>query len=191
MPGPDIQAINAKILPLNKALVYAKDLVVKVRGLLDIGAANQPTSGPAQRDCVVRTRKFTGPDIQFKGAFFRSVGDIRQIAEHAIRGRCGNCGENAAIAFIKCIEDKVEPLDYMECAGPDDDHAFLVIGRREGSSPNRYDAASWGPDAVVCDPWMNKAYPCSEMSIHLSSQTKTFMFNSKCRYRTVNGVVPQ
>lgn len=190
MPGLNVQAINAKILPLAKALPFARDLVVKVRGMLDIGAANLPTSGPAQRDCVVRTRKFTGPNLQFKGTFFWSVGDIREIADQAVRTRCGNCGEHAAVAFMQCIESKVEPIDYMECAGPGDDHAFLVIGRRENSNPARYDAATWGPDAVVCDPWMNKAYPCSEMAIHLAPRTSTFIYNSKCRYRTVPGMPP-
>jgi hypothetical protein len=190
MPGPDIQAINAKILPLNKALVAARDVLTKVRGMLDIGASNQQGSGPAQRDCVGRARKFTAPHLQFKGSFFWSVGDIREIADRATMSRCGNCGENAAIAFIQCVDGKIEPLDYMECAGPDDDHAFLVIGRREGSDPSRYNATSWGPDAVVCDPWMNKVYPCSEMGIHLASQTDSFIYRSKCRYRTVGGLVP-
>ncbi|MBV8881037.1 MAG: hypothetical protein JO332_13800, partial [Planctomycetaceae bacterium] len=120
----------------------------------------------------------------------RSVSDIRKIADNAIMTRCGNCGENAAIAFILSADAKVEPLDYMELAAPEDDHAFLVIGRREGSNPARYDATSWGPDAVVCDPWMNKAYPCSEMFIHLASQTTSFLYRSKCRYRTVNGMPP-
>ncbi|MBV8879456.1 MAG: hypothetical protein JO332_05815, partial [Planctomycetaceae bacterium] len=59
MPGLDIQAINSRILPLNKALAFAKDLNVKIRGMLDIGAANQPGSGPAQIACVTRLRTMT------------------------------------------------------------------------------------------------------------------------------------
>jgi hypothetical protein len=190
MPGLDVKEINAKILPAPKALKLAKDIVVKVRGLLDIGASNQPSSGPAQKACVPRMRKFANQNIQFSGSFFWTVGDLREIADRAIRSRCGNCGENAAIAFISCVDQKVEPLDYMECAGPGDDHVFLVIGRKEGSSADRYDAATWGPDAVVCDPWMNKAYLCSEMSIHLAPRTSTFTYRSTCRYRTIAGMAP-
>lgn len=190
MPGLDIKEINAKIVPVSKSLQLAKDLVVKVRAMLDIGASNQPTSGAAQKACVPRMRKFAGTNMQFRGSFFWTVSDLRELAEKAIRSRCGNCGEHAAIAFITCVDQKVEPLDYMECAGPGDDHVFLVIGRREGSSDSRYDAATWGPDAVVCDPWMNKAYPCSEMSIHLAPRTSTFVYRSSCRYRTIAGMAP-
>lgn len=190
MAGPDIASINARILPLNKALLIAKDLVVKVRGQLDIGAANLPTSGPAQWACVTRNRTMTAAQLEFKRAFFKSVADIRKIADNAIMTRCGNCGENAAVAFAACIDMKVEPLDYMELAAPEDDHAFLVIGRKEGSNPYRYDADAWGRDAVVCDPWMNKAYPCSEMTTHLASMTTSFLYRSKCRYRTIDGRVP-
>jgi hypothetical protein len=189
MPGPDIQVINSRILPADKALAKAQEIVAKVRSMLDIGAANQPTSGPAQVECVNRLRKFTAPDIQFRGAFFWSVGDLRTIADRAIRSRCGNCGEQSAIAFMMCVESKIEPIDYMQCAGPNEDHAFLVIGRREDSDPSRYDAR-WGKDAVVCDPWMNAAYPCSQMSVQLISRSRSFLFESKCRYRTVNGLTP-
>jgi hypothetical protein len=191
MAGPNIQAIDAKILPLAKNLQIAKDLVVKVRGMLTIGAANQPGSGPAQWDCVARTRTLTAPQMEFKRAFFRSVGDIRKIADNAVMTRCGNCGENAAIAFILCVDKGVEPLDYMELAAEEDDHAFLVIGRREGSQALHYDANTWGPDAVVCDPWMNKAYPCSELSTQMAPMTTSFLYRSKCRYRTIDGRVPQ
>jgi hypothetical protein len=191
MAGPNIAAIDAKILPLAKNLQIAKDLVTKVRGMLTIGAANLPGSGPAQWDCVTRTRNLTGAQLEFKRAFFRSVGDIRKIADNAMMTRCGNCGENAAIAFIQCVDMGVEPLDYMELAAEGDDHAFLVIGRREGSQALRYDRNTWGDNAVVCDPWMNKAYPCTEMQTQLASMTQSFLYRSKCRYRCIDGRVPQ
>jgi hypothetical protein len=190
MPGLDLKEINSKILPISKSLQVAKDLVIKVRGMLDIGASNQPTSGAAQKACVPRMRNFTNRQLKYQGSFFWTVSDLREVANAAVRSRCGNCGEHAALAFVTCIDQKVEPLDYMECAGPGDDHVFLVIGRREGSDPTRYDAAGWGPDAVVCDPWMNKAYPCAEMPIHLAPRTSTFQYRSTCRYRTVAGMVP-
>jgi hypothetical protein len=39
-------------------------------------------------------------------------------------------------------------------------HMFLVIGRRPGSNPE--DINSWGDEAIICDPWADKAYPPSQ-----------------------------
>jgi hypothetical protein len=185
--GPDAKVINEKIRPMAELLEIARVLVVQIRAKLDIGAANLPTSKAPQIDCVVRLRTLTWPWIENPQSFFKTTRDIREMADRALIARCGNCAENSAIAFTRLVDYKIEPLDYMELAGPGDDHAFVVIGRREGSSEKKYDAPTWGPDAVVCDPWMNKAYPCKEMGIHLASRTSTFLYRSMCRYRTING----
>ncbi|HGK6652029.1 TPA: hypothetical protein ACJ5DZ_003124, partial [Legionella pneumophila] len=40
------------------------------------------------------------------------------------------------------------------------EHCLIVIGRVSGSDPN--DISTWGEEAVICDPWAEKAYPLSE-----------------------------
>jgi hypothetical protein len=45
---------------------------------------------------------------------------------------------------------------------PDGDHAFLVIGRYQGSDIKKY-SKEWGESAVVCDVWAGDAYPASEI----------------------------
>ena len=51
------------------------------------------------------------------------------------------------------------PLDYMERTNAD--HAFVVIGRTKGSRIDGY--KTWGKEAVVCDPWDNKAFASKEI----------------------------
>ncbi len=41
-------------------------------------------------------------------------------------------------------------------------HQLLVIGRSEKSDDNNIE--SWGPEAVICDPWAKKLYPVSEFA---------------------------
>jgi hypothetical protein len=85
--------------------------------------------------------------------------DIHNRAALAASAGCGNCGEQAAIAFSYLeLSRNARPLDYVGPAGStrivssgNIDHAFVVIGRVKGSDP--LDQKTWGVDAVVCDPW--------------------------------------
>src|SRR5262245_42358035 len=80
-----------------------------------------------------------------------------QVAQHC---QCGNCTEQSAFAF-----------DYLRSRGergmawicfPSHNHMFTVLGLdvppaeteefKIGSGP----PASWGPKAVVCDPWYHE-----------------------------------
>lgn len=190
MPGPNAATIDARIPKLAKAQLMAADIVSAVQAKLDIGAANKPSSSPTSIACVTRMRTVTYNQLMAAGAFYRLVSDIRTLADNALRARCGNCGEQSAIAFMMRADKRVEPLDYMMCAGEGDDHVFVVIGRRENSDVRSYNAQTWGPDAVVCDPWMGKSYPCGEMKTHLAPRTTTFKYASACRYRTIDGRMP-
>jgi hypothetical protein len=91
---------------------------------------------------------------------------IRIHADHAKADKCGNCGENADLAFIYLYDRGVRPIDRVEHTG---DHNFVVIGRQDGAIN---DTASWGPAAVICDPWMQGlffgdtqkgSYPASQL----------------------------
>ncbi len=190
MAGPDAALINSRIPKLADAKLLAENIVAEVQAKLPKGAANKPTSSPAAVECVQRMRTVTALQLMALGQFFKLVSDIRTIASSAVSKGCGNCGEQAAMAFILLLDRKVEPLDYMFCAGEGDDHAFVVIGRREGSDVRKYDPQGWGPDAVVCDPWMGKAYSCREMTTHLAPRTSSFVYASACRYRTIDGHAP-
>jgi hypothetical protein len=80
---------------------------------------------------------------------------MRALASEAIGAKCGNCGEQSAVAFIHLhdIYPTIRPLDYMQ--RNNGDHAFVVIGRAAGEAK---DFASWGDQAVICDPWDRQAY---------------------------------
>lgn len=73
----------------------------------------------------------------------------------------GHCAEQAAAAYWFLVDEmglhgsSVDLCDVMN-----GDHAVVVIGRRSNSDPE--DMRTWGADAVVCDPWANKAYPLSK-----------------------------
>lgn len=190
MAGPDAALINSRIPKLVDARTIAASIVSQVVAKLPKGAGNKPKSSQTAIDCVNRMRTVTVMQLMAAGAFYKLVADIRTIAESALSKGCGNCGEQAAIAFMMLVDKRVEPIDYMFCAGEGDDHVFVVIGRREGSEVSKYDAQSWGPDAVVCDPWMGKAYSCSEMQTNLAQRTTTFKYASACRFRTVDGHAP-
>ena len=85
---------------------------------------------------------------------------LRGMAAKAKATGCGNCGEQAAVAFVYLYEQiHAKPLDYM--ARTNADHAFVVIGRMRQSRIDDY--TTWGNDAVVCDAWDDQVYPAREI----------------------------
>lgn len=77
---------------------------------------------------------------------------IWAISDDAKFRHVGNCMELAAIAFTYLYDEGIRPLDYMGFGNtPTYDHAWLVIGRVDGS--DLWDIRTWGDDAVWCDPW--------------------------------------
>ena len=69
--------------------------------------------------------------------------------EHGV----GNCGENAAVAFMWLYLNRpsMRPLDY--CDRPSGDHAFVVIG--SPVMPRIGNHEKWWKQGVVCDPFWN------------------------------------
>ncbi len=107
-------------------------------------------------------------------------GGVDRLAELAAKSRCGNCTEQDAMAIIYLRNRGVSPLDLMLLNTYNNvDHSFVVIGRLpnltdpdwvalpqshvNGSTDT--DPATWGPDAVICDPWHNggKVYPARDI----------------------------
>lgn len=111
-------------------------------------------------------------------------GFLNTVASEAAAARCGNCGEQAAVAF-QYLRDKfgARPLDYMilnpsnatrklrgeqgggihslESGVCDGDHVFVVIGRTGGNDANM---STWDVEAVACDPWAGVVCPAYEYS---------------------------
>jgi len=124
---------------------------------------------------------------------------IKKLAELAEGKGCGNCNEQDAVAIVYLRDTlKVRPLDLMilnRYSGID--HTFVVIGRADVYEVPDHskklcnlfpsidkDPTSWGPDAVVCDPWHDggKAYPATEI------QAK--MFRGYVRVNNMNQPAP-
>ena len=144
----------------NSAL--AKRALEYVKQKMTIGAGNNrdviSTFG-ASFICVAAIRSvdfeiWSSPDIPWE------MSEIMKMAAKAEHVGCGNCGEQAALAFVYLSEElKVRPLDFMSRTNAD--HAFVVIGRRDGSEESDY--KTWGDGCVICDPWDSKVYPAAEI----------------------------
>jgi hypothetical protein len=151
-------------------LQAARDAVAYVHQKLVVGSSNKPRDVIASLGgsvvCVLATRSV---EIA-TGDRDAVLGLIRADAAKAEHVGCGNCGESAALAFMYLYDRHVHPLDFM--AGQNVDHAFVVIGRLASSDEAKPD--SWGPDAVVCDPWgglwmrgAGRAFPASQFKTNM------------------------
>lgn len=72
-----------------------------------------------------------------------------QVALAAKISGAGNCADQSSVAMRFLEGMNMYPLDLM--GDTYNDHAFVVIGRLVTSDSS--DASTWGPEAVVCDPW--------------------------------------
>lgn len=137
---------------------HAEGAVRYVQSRLTIGARNKLTDLLRSRGgafvCVWAARRaFKKATAGWKSTWKK----LERLAATAERMGCGNCAEQAALAFFYLCRRDVVPIDYMSQA--DKDHAFVVLGRKGGSDPSK--PASWGADAVVCDPWAHRVYLAS------------------------------
>ena len=79
---------------------------------------------------------------------------LRNVAALAEEKGCGNCGEQSAMAFVYLLDRHILPLDWMGLESGK--HNYVVVGRTRHGEPG--DPNTWGPEAVVCDPWKGEAY---------------------------------
>ena len=140
----------------------AEQANVYVAGKMTVGASNKVgdvfDSFGGSILCVVASRS-----VEIGASKGTVPAWLRTAAAKAEATGCGNCGEQAAVAFMHLVERKVKPIDYMFRNNAD--HAFVVIGRDKGSLPENH--SSWGKDANVCDPWHGKAYPASRIPLDM------------------------
>lgn len=139
-------------------LKAAEEVNAYVEGKMLLGASNKAgdvfSSFGGSMLCVVASRSV---EVSMPKGTIPAW--LREAAAKAEATGCGNCGEQAAIAFIQLAQRKIVPLDYM--ARNHADHAFVVIGRARGSRAEIH--TTWGPEAIVCDPWDGKAYPAADI----------------------------
>lgn len=145
---------------LERNMFFAKEAVAHARLALTLGATNKwkdllRTRGESMI-CVVASR-----GVEIAGEAEGGIPWLRAVAAKAEHVGCGNCGENAAIAFMYLFERGIRPLDFMSGGDPVD-HAFVLIGRPRSGAAS--DPKSWGTEAVICDPWHEDggAYLASE-----------------------------
>jgi hypothetical protein len=100
-------------------------------------------------------------------AKLQAIQRISQTAQKAIeRLGIGTCMEMSAVGLEYCMLQNVAQKVEVFCI-EGGNHVFLVIDRDPQSRPEDY--SSWGPRAVVCDPWVKTAYPASEIAQRLKS----------------------
>lgn len=137
-------------------LEQAQFAVAYVKSKMVDGADNHIwdifTSGLDSRSCVPEMRDSYRTDFYNRQP---AAERIKVAAMWAEASGCGNCGEQAAIAYQWLLRNSVLPVEFMQFAKPKD-HNFVVLGRIASSDVAQ--PATWGPDAVICDPWKNRSY---------------------------------
>jgi len=131
-------------------LVQGRKALAYVEETLPLGAGNKLSDVFNSRGVsYILTR-----ELDAIGMDKNSVEGIREFAAEATKRLSGNCGAQAAVAFIYLMKNETKPLDYMEILNGD--HAFVVVGRAHNSPV--YKPEGWGAHAVVVDPWYGKTY---------------------------------
>jgi hypothetical protein len=96
--------------------------------------------------------------------------DIEVTAQASVDTKKGNCDEMSSVAYLYLRSSTIRPIDLFETdvvfkgEGEDifeDKHQFVVIGR--GAKESQNVPTSWSPDAAVCDPWAEDAYPAKNL----------------------------
>lgn len=156
MPNPS----QSTLLTLEQYMRIAAETVEYVIEKMTVGASNKISdvfsSLGGSYICVPAVRN-TKVNLPKEGHTPRFITNAAHKAEAV---GCGNCGEQAAIAYYHLVHRlSVRPVDYMYRTNAD--HAFVVLGRRQASSVEN--VADWGPNAVICDPWHEAAYPAAEV----------------------------
>ncbi|VTU39035.1 hypothetical protein [Variovorax sp. PBL-E5] len=86
--------------------------------------------------------------------------DVMRISAYLLKKwGYGHCEEQASAAwrFLRECDPHGSLVEVFRFEGGD--HMLVVIGRERDSDLE--DMSTWGPDAVVCDPWADKVYPLS------------------------------
>ncbi|STX27994.1 Uncharacterised protein [Legionella beliardensis] len=136
------QILKGSTQPENNALPYTRfdaldEGTDAVRKLEDERVADRLASNTLEDSSLVRFE--TTLDITSK----YSIGSCHELAIHAFD-------------FMLQMQPNINAEIFSLSGG---DHEFLVLNREKDSIPGSPD--TWGPNAVICDPWANHVYPAS------------------------------
>ncbi|MFO1351574.1 MAG: hypothetical protein U1F68_13260 [Gammaproteobacteria bacterium] len=157
---------------LNLNLQMAQEAIGFVQRNLPRGAGNRPDGSPDAAACVTFLRSTMLSTDNF----------IPHLARRALQNGCGNCGEQAAVAYMFLLQRGCQPLDYMNLYNPGGQavHSFVVV---DFAASGEGQSSTWGKDAVVCDPWDDaQAYPAwqigQKMSLYAPGSTVRSLFRA-------------
>jgi hypothetical protein len=156
-----------------RALAEARNALQYVRVLLPLGAGNNFSDGksPVVRVLVEARVASVRPAMMMEDVGLIAshkilslfglrlseadkVSHLRKISGISVNAMCGNCSDQATVAFVYLYDRGVRPIDLMFLTN--EKHAFVVIGREKESTTK---PSTWGSAAIVCDPWNDEAYP--------------------------------
>ncbi len=170
-------------MSLEDNLIFARQGVAHVRAWrLRANNVSVPSSlDPQLRMCVNDIRftrhhgKVLGQDHSWGVPRLNLGDDVTKAEADAIRAAgCGNCMEQAAVAFefLDRVHPRARPIHY--CSSLTLDHVFVLVGpattrHRDGVSGQpsfRLGGGTVGTDGIagidetaVCDPWIEERYP--------------------------------
>lgn len=97
----------------------------------------------------------------------RRLAHYESIISTTSKYSLGNCFELAVQALNFILQNAPLHLNAEVYEIQNGDHVILVLNRDQNSNPQ--DPATWGKNAVICDPWSNKSYKASEYLVHLKN----------------------
>ncbi|UFN50161.1 hypothetical protein LPC08_05930 [Roseomonas sp. OT10] len=176
VPTTPYVKILSDVDAVKNGLAWGEATNAYVRRYMTIGASNKVSdlisSGLQSLRCVSQARAEEDAVASQYGAWDFQM----KIAEIAKRRGCGNCNEQTAIALWFLSGYGQVPLDGIEWEGGD--HRMALLGRQAGDV---YDLSTWGPRAVVVDPWNGVTYPAAEFRQHRGSSERWSHFARKER----------
>ncbi len=101
------------------------------------------------------------------------------IVKNAVNNRVGNCHELTSLLYLMLRELNPKPgltirYEIMLVAGRAD-HEFIIINRDPNSNPNNMH--TWGPEALICDPWLRETVNVShQLKQHPEHQANIITF---------------
>lgn len=164
-PAAKRQDENAE---LKANLAFARSAVSYTKSVLPHGASNRlddVVDSAGLSILAANAAKLAGFGIDVGRTW--NMNEISLLARYAKAFGGGNCGEQAAVAFVFLHYMGVGPIDIMSRVHAD--HQFVVIGRT--GLPQK--PLEWGLHAVVCDPWMKKAYPAHQIGVYMAPNVWT------------------
>lgn len=200
LPGPE----GASSLPEREKFSYWSDQAIRyVRYTAVIGAPNNYDDRKTGGWSVKIAHEWLQPSIRpynerlielcnsvsprYKARELLAARTMKRAAMLTLTRGGGDCFMQASLGFVYLYNHGL-PVEYFNMEG--DIHEYLVFGRDPKSNKN--DPLSWGPLAIICDPWTGFTLPASEWNVpsqfdDIKEGTPLMLFN----HETVNNMSEQ